>query len=113
MVHIIIGNFGNHSLAVMQELIERGLSNLHFVYVETGWAAASWKKRVAISTRYANEKGIIVHALKAKTTFSELVITRKEFPSPKFQWCASFLKGLTLLKFLDEFDPFCEALIVS
>lgn len=113
MQRIIIGNFGNHSLAVMQALLERGLQALHFVYVETGWAAAGWPERVLACSNYARSQGVIVHPLKAKASFSELVIDRKQFPSPKFQWCASFLKGLRIIEQLDACDPACEAIIVS
>jgi len=113
MQHIIIGNFGNHSLAVMQMLIEKDLPALHFICVNTGWAAASWDKRVLACSDYARSRGVAVHLLHAQASFSEMVKDRKQFPSQKFQWCASFLKGLTILNFLDEFDPSCEALIVS
>jgi 3'-phosphoadenosine 5'-phosphosulfate sulfotransferase (PAPS reductase)/FAD synthetase len=113
MQHIIIGNFGNHSLAVMQALIERGLPELHFVYVDTGWAAASWQDRVSACSEYARQQGVNVHQLKSQATFSEIARDRKQFPSPKFQWCASFLKGLAILNYLDNQDPSCEALIIS
>ena len=112
-MNIIIGNFGNHSLASMQCLIEKGLTSLHFIYVETGWAAASWSKRVALCSNYAQSQGVGVHSIKAQASFSEMVIDRKQFPSSKFQWCASFLKGLAILSYLDEIDPACEARIVS
>ncbi len=113
MQYIIVGNFGNHSLAVMQALIERGTAELHFVYAETGWAAAAWSERVLACSEYARSQGVMVHPLRAKATFSEMVIDRKQFPSPKFQWCAIFLKGLTLLNFLGEFDSAGEAWVVS
>ncbi|MBA2652401.1 MAG: phosphoadenosine phosphosulfate reductase family protein [Tatlockia sp.] len=111
--HIIIGNFGNHSLAVMQALIEKSIEGLHFICVETGWAAACWAERVADCANYARDYGVKVHTLKAQSTFSELVRDRRQFPSPKFQWCASFLKGLTIIEHLDSSDPTCEAMIVS
>ncbi|KTC86008.1 MULTISPECIES: phosphoadenosine phosphosulfate reductase family protein [Legionella] len=113
MPHFIIGNFGNHSLAVMQALVERDLAELHFVCVNTGWAATSWPERVLACSDYASSQGVKVHLLDAQASFSEMVKDRKQFPSHKFQWCASFLKGLTILNFLDESDPSCEALIVS
>ncbi|WP_028388149.1 phosphoadenosine phosphosulfate reductase family protein [Legionella fairfieldensis] len=113
MQYIIIGNYGNHSLAVMQYLIDRDLSALHFIYVETGWASPFWKDRVLACSDYARSRGVIVHTLKAPASFSEMVIDRKQFPSRKFQWCASFIKGLTILAHLDEIDPACEALIIS
>jgi 3'-phosphoadenosine 5'-phosphosulfate sulfotransferase (PAPS reductase)/FAD synthetase len=111
--HIILGNFGNHSLAAMQALLEKDLPALHFIYVETGWAAASWPERVLSCSNYARSQGVLVHKLNAQSTFTEMVVDRKQFPSRKFQWCASFLKGLTILNFLDDYDSACEALIVS
>ncbi|KTD32961.1 Phosphoadenosine phosphosulfate reductase family protein [Legionella nautarum] len=113
MQHVIIGNFGNHSLAVMQDLLERALPELHFVCVDTGWTATAWSERVLACSNYARNQGVKVHWLRAQTSFPDMVRDRKQFPSHKFQWCASFLKGLTILNFLDDFDPACEALIVS
>lgn len=113
MKHIIIGNFGNHSLAVMQALIERAVQDLHFFYVNTGWAADGWSEHVSACSDYASRQGVQVHELKVQATFAEMVLDRKQFPSPKFQWCASFLKGLTLISYLDNYDPFCEAIIIS
>lgn len=113
MQTIIIGNFGNHSLAVMQALIEREQSELHFMHVDTGWAAASWLEHVANCVDYARSQGVIVHSLKSQVDFVEMVRDRQQFPSPKFQWCASFLKALPILSQLDDLDPSCEAMIVS
>jgi 3'-phosphoadenosine 5'-phosphosulfate sulfotransferase (PAPS reductase)/FAD synthetase len=112
-MHVIIGNFGNHSLAVMQALIEKGLTDIHFVYVNTGWADPSWSQRITLCSDYAHKNGVQVQQLSALMSFSEMVLDRKQFPSQKFQWCASFLKGLVILNFLDEYDPSCEAIIVS
>lgn len=97
----------------MQALIEKSLTEIHFIYVETGWAAASWATRVSACADYARKQGVVVHVLSAQATFAEMVIDRKQFPSRKFQWCAGFLKGLAILTHLDELDPGCEAYIVS
>ncbi|CEK09820.1 phosphoadenosine phosphosulfate reductase domain-containing protein [Legionella hackeliae] len=112
-MYIIIGNFGNHSLAAMQALIEKNLSDVHFLYVETGWADSSWSQRIAACSDYATAQGVRVHRLKSQATFAQMVIERKQFPSRKFQWCASFLKGLPIISHLDDYDPSCEAYIVS
>lgn len=112
MQYIVIGNFGNHSLAVMQALIEKNLTNLHFIYVDTGWAASSWPERIANCMTYARSQHVKVHLIKAKSGFAEMVNDRSQFPNHKFQWCSSFLKGLTILEHLDEIDPSCEAQIV-
>ncbi|MCA0403296.1 MAG: hypothetical protein LCH30_05790 [Proteobacteria bacterium] len=110
--HIIIGNFGNHSLAALAYLHEQMIEDLHFCYVDTGWMSAAWQKRIEAACRYAESIGVKVHCLKPKAQFADLVLARNQFPSRKFQWCTSFLKGLTLLSFLEEFDSTCEALIV-
>ncbi|QBR84917.1 hypothetical protein E3983_11480 [Legionella israelensis] len=113
MQYFVIGNFGNHSLAALQYLIDRALEELHFIYVDTGWSSASWSQRVKTCTAFAESRGVRVHHLSAAASFSDMVCDRQQFPSQKFQWCAGFLKGLTILNHLDDIDPFCEALIVS
>lgn len=113
MNHYIVGNFGNHSLAVMQYLLDADCSNLHFVYIDTGWAASSWSKRVEAGVAYAMKNGVHVHPLQAEHGFEQLVLERQQFPSPKFQWCASFLKALPILAFLDDVDPASEGVIVT
>lgn len=112
-MYIILGNFGNHSLAAMQFLLEKQLHPIYFVSIETGWAAPSWSEHVTPRVNYAHHQGVQVHQLSSLQTFSEMVLDRKQFPSQKFQWCASFLKGITILNFLDEYDPSGEAIIVS
>jgi len=113
MQYIIIGNFANHSIATLQYLIEEEIKDIHFIYVETGWAAASWQKRVAEGSAYAKKHGVQIHHLSSPASFEQMVLDRKQFPSTKFQWCAGFLKGLPITTHLDEMDPFCEATIVS
>lgn len=113
MLPIIIGNFGNHSLAVMQALLEKQHANIHFIYVETGWEASTWPDRIDACSQYARNQGVTVHILKAPATFAKLVEDRNQFPSRKFQWCAGFLKGLAIISHLDELDPQAEATIVS
>jgi hypothetical protein len=113
MQYLIIGNFGNHSVAVTQALIEKNLPDLHFVCVDTGWAASAWTERVQQGAQWAKRQGVSVHQIASPASFAEMVKDRNQFPSPKFQWCASFLKGLPVLTFLDTFDPFYDAVIVS
>lgn len=113
MKKFIIGNFGNHSIAALQALLEQQISEIHFLSVDTGWAAEMWAKRVALCQQYAEDHGVMVHMLHSVATFSEMVRDRRQFPSPKFQWCSGFLKGLAISNFLEEQDPSCEALIVS
>jgi len=113
MHYILIANYGNHSLAALQYLIERQLESVHVIYVDTGWAASEWPARVESCSAYARQHQINVHHIKALASFSQMVKDRRQFPSSKFQWCAGFLKGMALLDKLDAIDPFCEATIVS
>lgn len=96
----------------MQWLIEKQVSNIHFLSIDTGFAEPAWSTRLSSCADYAASHQVTVHFVRSKINFSDLVISRNQFPSPKFQWCASFLKGLTLLSKLDELDPDCTATLV-
>lgn len=113
MQYILIGNCGNHSLAALQYLLLQSVSEIHLVYVDTGWASSHWDLRVAQTKAFADTHQVSFHTLKAVADFKQMVNDRKQFPSQKFQWCAGFLKGLTILNFLEDIDPFCQATIVS
>lgn len=113
MKHIILGNFGNHSIAVLQWAIEQQLSDLHFVSVNTGWAADGWQQRVQQGQVYAKQHHVNVIELPAKQDFSQLVEDRGQFPTAKFQWCAGLLKGVVVNEWLDSIDPNCQAKLLS
>lgn len=109
-VIVMRSNYGDASIAMIQHLLERreqGLGSTHgiVVYIETGWAARDWWRRVEQGEQLAKRAGFETIRLRAMQTFSELVLDRKGFPSSKFQWCAGFLKGLPFLDWLDERDP--------
>lgn len=108
-MHIIIGNYGNDSLAVLQWAIQTKLTDCYFLSVDTGWAAESWQQRVQQAEGYANQHGIKAIRLRSKVGFADLVNDRLEFPNKKFQWCAGILKGLPLNDYLDQIDPACVA----
>ena len=110
--YFIIGNFGDPSVALLQWVIESGLEDVTFLAVDTSWSAKGWDKRVSQCRQYAEKNEVAVEILQAKQSFSEMVSERRQFPSVKFQWCAGFLKGLILNEFLDEADPFCEAVLL-
>lgn len=113
MHYILIANYGNHSLAALQYLIEQSEDPIHVIYVDTGWSSESWLARVKQCEAYAKQHQVQVHHVKAIADFKQMVQDRRQFPSSKFQWCAGFLKGLALLDALDRLDPFCEATLVS
>jgi len=103
-MHILIANFGNDSIALIQWAFEQKLKDVTVLYVETGWAAPEWPARVEKCVQWAQSLGMHFVSLKPKQNFTELMHARGEFPTRKFQWCASTLKGVTINQWLDEFD---------
>lgn len=86
-------------------------NQVKIIYIDTGFASCSWLEHVRKAETYAGNLGFETLTIHAKIKFSEAVLGRNEFPSPKFQWCATLLKGLPLLDFLDEIDRSCQAII--
>ena len=109
---IILANFGNEILALLQYAIEQKLAALSLVSIDTHWAAARWQAHVQRVQAYARACGIDVVRLSAKQGFAELVRQRRSFPSKKFQWCASLLKGVVINAYLDEIDPSAQVHIL-
>lgn len=111
--YILRTNYGDDSIALIQWAFESKLKPVTVVYLDTGWAAKDWIDRVTEGEHYAQTicqfKTKRIHS---KITFDQAVIGRGEFPSAKFQWCASLLKGLPFLDWLDEIDPHCQAVIL-
>lgn len=108
-MNVILGNFGNDSLAVLQWAIEAQLADLYFVSVDTGWAAPNWLDRIKQGSDYARSHQVTVVRLQSAASFAEAVCDRGEFPNKKFQWCPGLLKGLPVNDWLDSVDPACEA----
>jgi len=109
---VLRSNYGDDSIALIAFIRESmakeamyAFKKVQVVYIDTGWSALSWQARVEAGEAYARQCGFEVVHLKSKASFSELVLMQKRFPTPKFQWCAGFLKGLPLLEWLDEHDP--------
>jgi len=101
-VNIIIANFGNDSVALMQWAIEQQLPDVIVVSVDTGWAAPEWVDRVAMCQQWAAVHGLSCQHLTSLQSFADMVTMKGEFPTRQFQWCASSLKGLTILNWLDD-----------
>lgn len=111
-MNIIIANFGNGSIALIQWAIEHQLSPLMVLSVDTGWQSEYWQQRITLAQQFLQRHQINHQHLNAQRAFEDCVKDRGSFPSKKFQWCAPFLKGLTLNATLDELDPLCEAVIL-
>lgn len=103
--YFIIANFGNDSIALIQWARQQCLSPLFVISVDTGWAAPDWQNRIDLIQAYLKKNDIQSIRLKPDYPFQALVRERKNFPSIKFHWCASFLKGLPILDALDNLDP--------
>lgn len=112
MKNIIVSNFGNDSIALIQWCINHKIENLEVVCVDTKWANSIWKDRCIEVKQFLNKNKINLKILESAVSFSDAVIEKKEFPNQKFQWCAGILKGLPILEWLDEIDSFCEANIL-
>ncbi len=108
---IIRTNYGDESLALTQWVFESGL-NATVIYIDTGWAAASWKKRVQLGELHARRCGFEIHTITSKISFSDAVIGRASFPSAKFQWCTGLLKGLPFLDWIEPIDLGGEYIIL-
>src|SRR3990167_5336990 len=96
-MNIIIANFGNDSIALIQWAHEHHLDNVTVIYVETGWAAPEWGKRVEHCQSWLKKLGMNSVTLKPRLSFTDLMQERGQFPTRKFQWCASILKGAVIV----------------
>ncbi|NKB47021.1 MAG: hypothetical protein GKR77_04460 [Legionellales bacterium] len=111
-MYILIGNYGNETVALLQWVIEQSLTPCRLVSVDTQWAAHDWLMRVMQIQHYARRHEVMVEVLTAGKGFAHWVAQKKEFPTRKFQWCAGILKGLPLNAWLDDIDPLGQATIL-
>ena len=111
-LYVIIANFGNESVALIQWAIEQKLDNLLVVSVDTNWQSEAWQARVSQAHDWLSKNSIAFKRIKAVHSMQDCVRERGTFPNKKLQWCAGFLKGLALNDYLDEVDPSCEATLL-
>lgn len=102
--YLIIGNYGNDTLALIQWALEQALSEVRVLSVDTGWAAPKWHEHVARCEAWVKDMGYQVVRLTANPSFADLIKQHGHFPTPKFQWCANALKGVPILNWLDQYD---------
>ncbi|MFZ9036330.1 MAG: hypothetical protein ACO2ZM_09500, partial [Francisellaceae bacterium] len=108
----IIANFGDDSIALIQWAYEKKLKDVTVLSVDTGWQAQSWKKRLDCALQWLDSLNFKHIHLPAEHDMKKLVETRGQFPSQKFHWCAGFLKGITILNWLETHDEDYEATIL-
>lgn len=109
---IVIANFGNESIALIQWCIEKGITPLTVLSVDTGFQAEAHTQRLTQASTWLQPLGVRHEHLKAPNTMKACVQDRGQFPNKKLQWCAGFLKGLAINEHLDEIDSGCEATIL-
>ena len=112
-MHIIFGNFGNETIALMQFAFEKKLQNVFVVSIDTGFADENWYIRISQAENLAKQYHFNWIRLTSNPDFSTLIRQRQQFPSKKFQWCVSFLKGITINAWLDEIDSDKEAILLQ
>lgn len=112
--YVILTNFGNDSIALTQWAKNAKLtaSELKVVYLDTGFAAASWQARIEQGKKHIETCGFETIHLHSKISFPEAILGRNAFPDFKFQWCSTLLKGLPLLDWLDSLDPQCRTTLL-
>lgn len=111
-MYCIIANFGDDSVALIQHVYELQLSEVFVLSVDTGWSSSTWNTRIEKAEQWINSLGFKHFHLKSENKFSELVQARMNFPSTQFNWCAGFLKGITILNWLEENDENCTSTIL-
>ncbi len=111
-MHIIISSYSKNSLALIQWAAEKRLQQVTVCHVETGWSAEGWPEFVSRAEAFVRDKGFDVQRLVSRVTFADLMDIKRGFPSREHQWCSLHLKGITLLQWLDEKDPECQATLL-
>jgi 3'-phosphoadenosine 5'-phosphosulfate sulfotransferase (PAPS reductase)/FAD synthetase len=112
--HVIFASYGNDSVALIQWAHERGLSNVHVAYSNTGWAAEWWVGRVERGELWAQSLGFATHRIDSEG-MEALVARKSAWPrggGGKFQFCTEALKERPAQKWLAEVDPQGEATVL-
>jgi 3'-phosphoadenosine 5'-phosphosulfate sulfotransferase (PAPS reductase)/FAD synthetase len=112
MKYAISSSYGNDSVAMIQWAHEQKLQGVSIIFVDTGWAAPGWIKRVDRLEGWVKLLGFDVVRLKSEMSFEELMLKKKGFPSQRYQWCSGILKGLPFLTWIDEADKENAAVVM-
>ncbi len=108
-MNILIANFGNDSIALIAWMYAQKMRDVQVISVDTGIAHPDWQKRVDQAEAWVKFLEFGWVRLTAKPDFAGLVKAQGEYPTAKFQWCATFLKGETIRRYLDQVDSLKEA----
>lgn len=79
MEHMIFASYGNDSIALIQWAHERGLSDVHVAYGDTGWAAEWWPARVDQAEAWVRTLGFVPHRIKGEAMGALVILHRVSF----------------------------------
>ena len=109
---VVSSSYGNDSVATIQWAKEGGFTDVHVVYIDTGWASEEWPARVERCEDWVRSIGFTAHRIVSSVGFEELILSRGGFPNQRYQWCSGHLKGVPFLDWIDEFDPDCSTVVM-
>ena len=111
-MYLIIGNFGNETIALIEWARQNRLKNVYCLYVDTSWASKSWPKRVTTVVQWLKSINFTPVILTPNISFQALALEQRDFPTPKFASCVSLIKAPTLLAWIEKHDPNAEATLL-
>lgn len=98
---------------MLQDMAERGLTDVAVVYSDTGWASEAWAQRVLDGEAWVASKGWTPVRV-GSVGFEQNVLDQTEtgmFPTRLRKHCTKYLKILPFLKWANEVDPDKRALV--
>lgn len=111
-MNVISSSYGNDSVAMIQWAHEQLLTDVHVVFIDTGWSSPTWLSRVASAEDWVKSLGFYAVRLNPVMQFADLMRMKKGFPSQRYQWCSMHLKGLPFLEWIDQHDHDCQATVL-
>lgn len=110
-MNIVFASGGNDSVATVQFLADRGLTDTHVVYHNTGWASDWWSDRMVVFRGWVESLGFHYHETQSPG-MANLVRFKNAWPrggGGKYQFCTQFLKQKPAQRLLSRIDPDCDA----
>lgn len=114
-MYLLACSGGNDSVAMIQQMRERGLDladRICVCYTDTGWGISWWPARVARVRTLAESYGMEWHGTRAPESFEQLMLRKKGFPMPGKTWCSFYLKAVPQNALMDLLDPDGEGTVL-
>ncbi len=109
--HIIFASGGNDSVALVQWVYEKGLTNVAVAYSNTGWASPAWPERMAKFKAWVEAYGYHFHEIPSEG-MEALIRRKKGWPANRPKFCTYELKIAPAKAWLDTIDPAEEAVVM-